>query len=118
MSKAPPMLTNSVTRCMLQREVRRMIASETATCSRQFRRCVAGANERHHLIHQVVVVLFVPLGALRRMDGFVIPALGVHRIDAECLYLPAFVLLPDDADHVPILVIEEAAHRGGKYNDR
>ena len=46
-----------------------------------------------------MVVLNVPLCSLARRNRFVVPALRVHRIDAEGLQVAVFVLIAD----VPIM---------------
>ncbi len=102
---------------MAECEVDGMVAAEAAAGGDQQIRSIAGANERDHFIEKIAVVFRMAVSALARRNGFVVPAFRIHGVDAKCLQLAILILAADGLDHAATLVIEEAAHRGGKYDE-
>src|SRR5579862_4931534 len=87
-------------------EIHGMVAAEAAAGYGDSRRSVSRVNERDDFIDQILIVLNLPRGTLCRVNGFVVPALRVHGIDAKRLELAVFVLAANHVDHPAIFIVE------------
>src|SRR4051794_15499659 len=74
-------------------------------------------DKRDHLVEQVTFVSLMAQHAVAWVGAFVVPALGVHAVHAECLEFALPVLVPYRVDHAAILVVVEASHRRRENNN-
>ena len=102
---------------MAGRKVRCMISPEAAAEDAEIVAPRRRLNEGDHLVAQIPVVLRVALRSQRRRNLFVIPALGIHRIDAEELNEPLLDLVGQPAHGIHVFVLIVAPHRRRKHDD-
>ena len=119
MSNAPPIDTHQVkTYGCRSANTMRVVRAEAAAGHANRRMVIQMMDERDDVAEDVVLVLQVPPHALARVHVPVVPALAVHRRDAEQLQRAVFELAGERAHHPLVLVLEERAHRRGKHDHR
>src|SRR3954470_10505591 len=96
---------------VLERKIHAVVTAEAASSDAQLPRLIFPANEWQELVQQVALVLQVTQHTQARMHSLVVPALGVHSIGAEDLYLAPLNLRCECANHASVLIFEELSHR-------
>src|SRR3954469_7132940 len=103
---------------MAEGNVQGVIAAKAAPESDKVPVTVLLADERDDFMDEVIVVLHVTGYAPARRDVAVVPALHVHRIDAEELQVAGFDAAPYLGHHIAVFEFVEAAAGGGKHQHR
>ncbi len=76
------------------------------------------SDERHDLINDILVVLLMPHGAVRRRNVLIQPALAVDAVDGERFDLSRVNERLDGIDEIESLVLEVVGGRRGEHQQR